>query len=67
MSDEEHAAKLTPDEHRARHLLLHAMLDELVADWLSHNRYARPSTSAVSELIAWSYVQTIAPSEVLSE
>lgn len=57
---------MTHEEHKARHILLHQHLDELVADYVRHT----PSTAAtqlskvtVMDLIAWSYGQTQAPDE----
>ena len=46
-----------PEEHRQRHVTLHAALDELVADWLIHNPRVRPSTGTVLDLIEWSFRQ----------
>ena len=47
-------------EHAARHAQLHAMLDELVADWLIHTK-KRPSSSTVLELMQWANEQRISP------
>jgi hypothetical protein len=44
---------MTTAEHRARHVLLHTMLDELVADWIRHSE-KRPSQATVLELMLWS-------------
>lgn len=52
---------MTKDEHRARHLMLHQSLDELLADYLRHNAGALPSTTTVMELLQWSHEQTIEP------
>lgn len=54
---------LSPEAHKARHLELHAALDELVADFIFHNRDARPSTSTILELIHWSFAQALHPTE----
>lgn len=48
------------DVHAARHAQLHAMLDELVADWLIHTK-KRPSSSTVLELMQWANEQRISP------
>jgi hypothetical protein len=45
------------EEHRKRHIILHQALDELFADYMLHNKEARPSTSTVIELMLWSSVQ----------
>jgi hypothetical protein len=54
---------VTKDEHRERHLLLHAALDELMADFLTQNRPKLPSNTTVMELMVWSHAQTIEPVE----
>jgi len=53
--------------HLERHQQLHRSLDELVADWLSHNRDKRPSSSTVLELMQWSHMQTQLPTEHTTE
>lgn len=45
--------KTSLDEHLARHVLLHNMLDELVADYITSTG-KRPSNSTIMELIQWS-------------
>lgn len=50
------------NDHKARHALLHAMLDELVADWLQHTK-KRPSSSSVLELMNWANEQRLHPME----
>lgn len=52
----------TPEGHKQRHIELHAALDELVADWISHTE-SLPSASTVLELMRWSYGQTLNPTE----
>ncbi len=47
-------------EHRARHVLLHQMLDELLADYITHSNRLLSETS-VMELMQWSYSQTVNP------
>jgi len=44
-------------EHRQRHVLLHQMLDELVADYILHNPTARPSKNTILDLMQWSSTQ----------
>jgi len=56
------ASKMTTEQHRARHVELHKMLDELVADWMTHTG-KRPSSSSVLELLEWSNTQTVEPTE----
>lgn len=56
----------TPDEpvgHRERHRLLHAMLDELLADYLLHTG-GWPSRTSVADLLAWSARQAQTPDTV---
>lgn len=48
--------------HRSRHFLLHAHLDELVADYIDHTG-ALPSSHTIYELMVWSHQQTINPTE----
>ena len=54
--------QMTHEQHRARHVELHKMVDELVADWISHTR-GRPSQSTVLELLEWSAAQAVEPTE----
>lgn len=56
------AVKMTHDEHRERHVLLHKHLDELVADYIGHTGQL-PSKSTIMDLIVWSSGQTINPDE----
>jgi hypothetical protein len=57
----------TEEEHRARHVLLHSMLDELLTDWAMHNTKAgdrQPklySNTPIIELMQWSHQQTVKP------
>jgi len=58
--------KLTKEEHRARHLALHKMLDELVADWIACGGLKEmrlPSKSTIRDLMEWSFRQTINPED----
>ena len=52
---------LTFEEHRARHVQLHKYLDELVADFLTHNPSRLPSKTTLMEFMQWTYQQTINP------
>jgi len=52
---------MTPEEHKARHIMLHKHFDELLADWIDHTR-SLPSTSTVKDLMEWSFEQTVNPS-----
>ncbi len=56
-------ADLKGEAHRLRHVELHKELDELVADFLRHNRDARPSTTTLMAFMRWSYEQTMQPTE----
>lgn len=47
-------------EHKERHEQLHKSLDELVADFISHNDISLRDVS-VMDLIQWSYDQTQNP------
>ena len=52
------------EQHRGRHILLHRMLDELAADWATHQPRGKLfSNSTIMELIEWSHRQTIQPDE----
>lgn len=55
--------RLTPEQHRQRHVQLHAMLDELVADYLTQHQRALPSTTPLLALMVWAHEQTITPTE----
>lgn len=48
---------MTNEEHIKKHILLHAELDELVADYIAHSRKGLTETS-VLELMQWSGKQT---------
>ena len=50
-------------EHKKRHIELHKMLDELVADMITHKKGFMPSSATVIELMQWSHEQTINPKE----
>ena len=53
---------MTPEEHKARHVLLHKHLDELFADWITHEPSASFSCPLI-DLINWSHGQTRQPTE----
>jgi len=52
--------KIEIDIHRERHIKLHAMLDELVADYISDTKKLLDKTT-ILELMQWAYEQTISP------
>jgi len=58
---------MTMAEHVARHELLHQMLDELLADYLFHNRNKLPSNTTILELMQWSFEQTRIPTVLHGE
>ena len=47
---------MDPEKHKERHILLHRMLDELVADYITHTE-KKPSSSTMLELMEWSAQQ----------
>jgi hypothetical protein len=56
---------MTREEHIARHGMLHAALDELLADWITHSPRdgptRLPSEHKIMALLEWSHQQTIEP------
>jgi hypothetical protein len=54
--------QITVEQHAARHRLLHQMLDELVADFLYHNRDKTPSNTSVFALTQWAARELAEPS-----
>lgn len=54
--------KMTTEQHIERHKILHAALDELVADWIVQTG-GFPSKNSVLSLMHWSNQQTKDPSE----
>ncbi len=54
-------------QHKARHILLHSMFDELLADYIAHHRSIEEVAfvlhQPINKLMEWSYEQTINPSE----
>jgi len=57
------AETLSREDHMKRHVELHRAFDELLADFLVHNRKKAPSTTTVLELAQWSNRQTRDPDE----
>ncbi len=58
---------MTHEEHRQRHLVLHQMFDELLADYARH--HPGPGallTHTLDDLMTWSYQQTQDPTEILA-
>lgn len=51
---------MTKEEHKARHQILHAHLDELVADFLTKTGKLATKTS-IMELMEWSHKQITDP------
>ena len=52
----------TAADHRARHVKLHRMLDELAADWITETGRV-PSQATVLDLMKWSNKQTTEPDD----
>lgn len=50
-------------QHKARHLKLHRSFDELMADYILHNREALPSKTTLMDLAKWSHEQTANPTK----
>jgi hypothetical protein len=48
-----------PKVHRDRHVKLHRALDELLADFVTHNPDKSLLKSTLLELLEWSHRQTI--------
>jgi hypothetical protein len=65
MRRDEHikGVNMNKKEHIKRHKMLHAMLDELLADCITHNRSFFPSKNTVMDLLEWSHQQTISPTK----
>lgn len=51
---------MTDDEHKQRHVELHKLLDELVADFIEHSG-CLPSKTTIFELMKWSNEQAQKP------
>lgn len=54
--------KMTKAAHKKRHVLLHRMLDELVADFMGHTG-KMPSKTPIFELMEWSFTESREPTE----
>lgn len=54
--------QLTGDEHKARHVLLHRELDELVGDFIEYT-HRLPTQTTLMEFMVWSHEQTLIPTE----
>lgn len=52
----------TFEQHKQRHIKLHRYLDELVYDWIEETG-GLPSNCSVTELVEWSYCQSIYPTD----
>lgn len=57
---------MTPEEHKERHIKLHKMFDELLADFIGDTG-KMPSKTPILELLNWSYEQTQNPTEHKAE
>ena len=53
-------SEIDKEKHIKRHKMLHEHFDELVVDFIIHTKNM-PSNTTVTELIRWSYNQTINP------
>ena len=59
---------MTHDEHRDRHKVLHAMLDELLADYMRHHaEQIQFLNMPLSQLMEWSFEQTQQPTELTTK
>jgi len=54
---------MNDEEHKQRHIELHAMLDELVADFIGCTGNL-PSKTTVMDLMKWTFEQTKIPDSV---
>lgn len=52
---------MSAEVHAQRHIVLHAHLDELLADYWYHHRDKSPSNTDIREVMTWSYNQTLDP------
>ncbi len=48
------------ESHKARHVLLHSMLDELLADWITHTG-GLPSKCSMDQFLKWANEQRTEP------
>lgn len=56
------STRQTHEQHKARHIELHRMLDELTADFIRHTGRLLSQTT-VMDLLGWAYEQTLSPTE----
>ncbi len=54
--------KISEQDHKVRHIQLHKMLDELLADFIEQTGET-PSHTTLMEFLKWSYEQTQSPTE----
>ena len=55
---------MTHEEHKARHVVLHAALDELFADYIQHHgKEHRFLQMPFEKLLTWSFKETLNPTE----
>ena len=54
---------MSTEEHKEKHKELHHKLDELAADYLTHNKGSLLGGTTVMELVEWSHGQCENPSE----
>lgn len=54
-------------EHKDRHKLLHEMLDEIIAGWITSAKRKRLSEATILELIDWSAQQAHKPDHTHKE
>lgn len=64
MQEIERPEKMTHEEHRERHVLLHRMADELFADFIRHHPKEHGFLDRpIKEVVEWSHKQTVDPDE----
>ena len=51
------------DAHKERHIELHKMLDELIADYITNTK-GMPSQNTILDLMQWSHKQTEEPDHI---
>ena len=56
---------MTKDEHKARHLMLHEALDELLADYIQHHPdKIHFLNMPIRDLTYWSFKETLDPTDL---
>ncbi len=56
---------MTPEEHKAKHKVLHENFDELFADYIKHHpKQINFLQMPLKQLLDWSYQQTLEPSDL---